>query len=248
MIKSLPEKAYKQAIEPIFEQDFSDNIYGFRPGRSCKDALREVDILLKEGYQYVVNVDLKRYFETIPHDKLKKEIGKRIADVKVLKLIEVFLKQGIMEVLKKWYPEEGTPQEGVISPLLANIYLNLLDHKMEAEGFKMRRYADDLVVLCRDETEALKVMDKIQKWIKSAELKLHLDKTKVVNMTQTGTGFDFLGYHYERTCFKKKLKRWVRKKSMQKLKDAIRSQTKRSNGNGLEQIIATINPILRGMV
>jgi len=240
------QESLKQVIEPIFEREFSDNSYGFRPGRGCKDALREVDRLLKEGYQYIVDVDLKRYFETIPHDKLMSEIGKRIADGRVLKLIESFLKQVIMKGLKEWYPEEGTPQGGVISPLLANIYLNPLDQKMKAEGFTMIRYADDIVVLCCSKSEAVRAMEQIQIWVRSAGLKLHSDKTGVADMTQIGTGFDFLGYHFERTRFNKKLKRWARKKSMQKLKDAIRSQTKRSNGNSLKQIIVTINPILRG--
>lgn len=240
------QAALRQVIEPIFELDFSDNSYGFRPERSCKDALREVNRLLKGGYEYVVDADIESYFDSIPHDRLMEQIGEKIADGRVLRLVESFLKQGVLEGMREWRPKKGTPQGGVISPLLANLYLDPLDHLMEAKGFMMIRYADDFVVLCSSEKEAHRAMEQIKGWIRSVGLRLHSDKTRVVDMRKAGFGFDFLGYHFERTRHSKRISRWPRKKSMQRLKDKIRRWTRRCNGNSLEQIIESINLILRG--
>jgi len=240
------QAALRHVIEPIFERDFSDNSYAFRPGRSCKDALREVDRLLKGGYEHVVDVDIESYFDSIPHDRLMEQIREKIADGRVLRLVESFLKQGVLEGMREWRPEEGTPQGGVISPLLANIYLDPLDHLMKAKGFRMIRYADDLVVLCCSEKEAHKVLEQIKEWIRTAGLRFHLEEMRVVDMRQVGSGFDFLGYHFERTSHRERISRWPRKKSMQRLKDMIRERTRRNNGNSLEQIIELINPTLKG--
>lgn len=240
------QAALRQVIEPIFELDFSDNSYGFRPGCSCKDALREVDQLLKGGSEYVVDADIEDYFDSIPHDRIMEQIGERIADGRALRLVESFLKQGVLEGMREWRPEKGTPQGGVISPLLANLYLDPLDHLMEAKGFMMIRYADDFVVLCSSEKEAHRAMEQIKGWIRSVGLRLHSDKTRVVDMRKAGFGFDFLGYHFERTRHSRRISRWPREKSMQGLKDKIRGRTRRCNGNSLEQIIESINPTLRG--
>ncbi len=137
------QAALRNAIEPIFEREFAAQSYGFRPGRGCKDALRRVDGLLKAGYEWIVDVDLKSYFDTIPHEQLLARIRERVADSKVLDLITAFLKQGVMGGLAGWTPETGTPQGAVISPLLSNIYLNPLDHQMANRGTEMVRYADD---------------------------------------------------------------------------------------------------------
>ena len=131
------QTALRYVIEPIFERDFAEHSYGFRPGRSCKDALRRVDQLLKAGYRYVVDADLKSYFDTIPHDRLMDRIRQKIRDGRVLALIEMFLQQGVLDGLSRWTPETGSPQGAVISPLLSNIYLDPLDHLMAAEGFEM---------------------------------------------------------------------------------------------------------------
>ena len=144
----------RDVLEPIFERDFAEQSYGFRPGRGCKDALRRVDELLKEGYTTVLDVDLKSYFDTIPHQPLLDRVRQKVSDGRVLTLIEQFLKQGVMEGLSQWTPEEGSPQGAVISPLLSNIYLDPLDHMMAEQGFQMVRYADDFVVLCRNREEA----------------------------------------------------------------------------------------------
>lgn len=233
------QAAVVNVIEPIFEKDFAEKSYGFRPGRSCKDALREVDKLLKEGKVWVVDADLKSYFDSIPHEPLMERVEEKISDGKVLQLIRKFLKQGVMESMKEWVPEEGTPQGAVISPLLSNLYLDPLDHKMAEAGYRMIRYADDFVILCGSQAEAEAALAEVTKWCEAAGLKLHPEKTRIVDAAQKG-GFDFLGYHFERGF------RWPRKKSIKKLKDALRIKTKRSNGRSLQAIIADVNKSLKG--
>ena len=166
--------ALRLVIEPIFEKDFAAHSYGFRPGRGCKDALRQVNHLLKAGYNWVVDADLKSYFDTIPHEKLMELVEEKISDRKVLELIGSFLTQGVMESHKDWQPtERGTPQGAVVSPLLSNIYLNGLDHQMARKGYQMVRYADDFIVLCRSQEEAQRAHEEVQRWTRKRELLLH---------------------------------------------------------------------------
>jgi RNA-directed DNA polymerase len=235
--------AVRHVIEPIFEKEFAAHSYGFRPGRGCKDALRRVDELLKQGYVYVVDADLKSYFDTIPHDRLLRRLRERIADGRVLGLIASFLKAGILDGLKEWEPEAGAPQGAVLSPLLSNIYLNPLDHQMAAQRFAMVRYADDFVILCRSQAEAEQALRLIQQWCEVEGLMLHPTKTQIVDVRTAG--FDFLGYHFQ-TTRRGKLTRWPRKKSLDKLKDTLRAKTKRANGRGLQCIIADLNRTLHG--
>jgi RNA-directed DNA polymerase len=232
------QTSLRNVIEPIFERDFAEHSYGFRPGRSCRDALRRVDQRLKTGYRYVVDADLKSYFDTIPHDRLMERIREKISDGRVLRLIETFLKQGVMDGLREWTPEEGSPQGAVISPLLSNIYLDRLDHEMAQAGFSMVRYADDFVILCRTRAEAEEALRRVRAWTENAGLRLHPEKTCIVDATNEG--FDFLGYHFERGY------RWPRKKSLRKLKDSLRAKTKRTNGHSLPTIIFQVNATLRG--
>lgn len=231
--------ASKMVVEPIFEKSFAPTSYGFRPESGCKAALRQVDQLLKEGYTWVVDADIKSYFDTIDHQRLMTRIEEKIADGRVLELLKSFLKQGIMEGMKHLEPTEGTPQGSGISPLLANIYLNPLDWKMIQEGKEMVRYCDDLVILCRSQGEAQTALECLQKWMNEQGLELNAEKTRIVDAAAEG-GFDFLGYHFERGY------RWPRKKSLKKLKDKIRDNTQRCHGESLEAIIQTINPILCG--
>jgi RNA-directed DNA polymerase len=137
------QAALCNVIAPIFERDFAAQSYGFRPQRGCKDALRRTAQLLKEGFTYVVDADLQSYFDTIPQERLLEQVRTKSSDGRVHALIEAFLKQGVMDAGKHWTPEEGTPQGGVLSPLLANIYLDPLDHAMAQAGYEMVRYADD---------------------------------------------------------------------------------------------------------
>jgi len=232
------QTAVLNALEPIFERDFAEHSYGFRPGRGCKDALRRVDGLLQSGYRYIVDADLKSYFDTIPHDRLLALVAKKVSDGRVLNLIESFLKQGVLDGLREWTPEEGSPQGGCISPLLSNIYLDPLDHLMAQQGFEMVRYADDFVILCRSPEDAARALAVVQAWTAEAGLKLHPEKTKIVDATTTA--FDFLGYRFDRG------RRFPRPKSMQKLKDAIRAKTKRTSGESLPKIINDLTPRLRG--
>jgi RNA-directed DNA polymerase len=234
------QTALKMAIEPIFETRFRDGSFGFRPGRGCKDALREVDGLLKEGYTHVVDADLKGYFDSIPRDGLMAQVAKEISDGRVLALIEDFLCQDVMKGMERWTPATGTPQGAVISPLLANIYLHPLDLLMEEAGHRMVRYADDFVILCRTEEEAEEALRRVAAWTTSNGLTLHPDKTRLGDIQQPGQGFDFLGYRFEAG------RRYVRDKSRQAFKDKVRAKTKRSRGVSLKQIVSELNPMLRG--
>ena len=225
-------------MEPIFEREFAEHSYGFRPGRGCKDALRRVDELLKSGYTYIVDADLKSYFDTIPHDGLMDLVGQKVADGRVLTLIEAFLKQGVLDGMREWTPETGSPQGAVISPLLSNIYLNPLDHLMAKAGFEMVRYADDFVILCRSPEAAIQALALVQQWTAADGLTLHPTKTRIVDATEEA--FDFLGYRFENG------KRLPRTKSLKKLKDTIRAKTKRTSGQCLRAIIKSLNPTLRG--
>jgi RNA-directed DNA polymerase len=232
--------AVLQVIEPIYEREFASQSYGFRPGRGCKEALRRVDELLKNGYHWVVDADLKSYFDTIPHEGLMERVGEEIADSGVLNLIRGMLQAGVMDSMKGWQPsEQGSPQGAVISPLLSNIYLNGLDWKMERNGFEMVRYADDFVVLCSSQEQAQAALEQIRQWVEENGLKLHPSKTRLVDASQRG-GFDFLGYHFERGT------KWPRKKSLDKLKDTIRSKTRRSSGRNIKAICKDLNRTLKG--
>ncbi len=233
------QAALRNVLEPIFERDFAEHSYGFRPGRGCKDALRRVDALLKAGSTWVVDADLKSYFDTIPHQPLLDLVRAKISDNRVLALLQAYLEQRVMDTAKDWTPEQGTPQGAVISPLLSNLYLDPLDHLPAQAGIEMVRYADDFILLCRNETEARHALELVRIWTTSVGLVLHPEKTHVVDASQRG-GFDFLGYHFERGL------RWPRKKSRTKLKDTLRSLTKRTTGFSLELIISLINRTLTG--
>jgi RNA-directed DNA polymerase len=232
------QAAIVNVIEPIFERDFAEHSYGFRPGRGCKDALRRVDELLKAGYTHVVDADLKGYFDSIPHQQLMKRLEAKIADGPVLRLIESFLQADILEGATQWTPEQGAPQGAVLSPLLSNIYLDPLDHLVAETGFEMVRYADDFVILCRTAEDAARALETVRQWTADNGLTLHPTKTKVIDACQTG--FDFLGYTFQGE------KHWPRKKSIQKLKDAIRSKTRRTSGHSLQFVVGDVNRTLRG--
>jgi RNA-directed DNA polymerase len=234
------QSALRHVLEPIFERDFAEHSYGFRPNRGAKDALRRVDGLLRVGYTWVVDADFKSYFDTIPRDRLLDRVRSKVSDGRVLALVKAYLRQGVMEGMKSWTPTAGTPQGAVISPLLSNLYLDPLDHAMAERGFEMTRYADDFVVQCRSEAEAREVLAAVETWTAEAGLVLHPDKTRIVDAARKGDGFDFLGYHFEAG------RRWPRKKSLVKVKEAIRAKTHRANCRSLTQIVADVNRTLRG--
>jgi RNA-directed DNA polymerase len=188
----------------------------------------------------VVDADLKAYFDSLPQARLMERVREKIADGRVLSLLERMLQAGVMEAAKGWQPtEQGTPQGAVISPLLANLYLNDLDWTMVRKGFEMVRYADDFVVLCRSQAEAQTALETVRGWVEANGLSLHPTKTRLVEASQPG-GFDFLGYHFERGM------KWPRAKSLKQLKDTIRQETRRSQGRSLKAICADLNDTLRG--
>ena len=233
------QMAIKLVIEPIFEHTFRDSSYGFRPERGCKDALREVEAWLKAGYNWVVDADIKGYFDNISHELMMSKVEQHIADKRLLSLLEAYLKQDIMDEGESWKAAKGTPQGAVLSPLLANIYLNELDHLI-GEKYCMVRYADDFVILTTSEAEAENALAEVRKWMESHQLELHPEKTRIVNETDDPNGFDFLGYTF------KKGMRLVRKKSLMAMRDKIRLHTRRSQGVGITTVIDRLNPILRG--
>ena len=233
------QTALRNVLEPIFERDFAEQSYGFRPQRSNKQALRKVEALLKAGYTQVVDADLKSYFDTIPHQLLLERVEEKVSDGRVSKLLAAYLQQGVMEGLASWTPETGTPQGAVISPLLSNIYLDPLDHLLATAGIEMVRYADDFVILCRTEAAARQALALVQDWTVRNGLSLHPEKTRIVDATKRG-GFDFLGYHFERGY------KWPRQKSIKKLRATIRRKTQRTNGHALSTIIEDVNRTLRG--
>lgn len=232
------QTALRNVIEPIFERDFAEHSYGFRPGRGCKDALRRVDGLLAAGYTHVVDVDLRRYFDTIPHEPLMARVRTKIADGRVLALIESFLAQDVMDGMEAWTPTSGSPQGAVISPLLSNAYLDPLDHLMAETGMEMVRYADDMVILCRTAQDAETALIEVQRWTAQAGLTLHPEKTRVVDADQEG--FDFLGYRFRNG------RRQPRAKSIKKLKDTIRAKTPRLHGRSMWAIVDDVNRTTRG--
>jgi len=232
------QTAIVHVLEAIFERDFAATSYGFRPNQGCQPALDRVEELRAAGYRYVVDADLKSYFDTIPHERLLQRIREKVADGRLLKRIESFLKAGILEGLREWTPTAGAPPGAVLSPLLSNVYLDPLDHLMAAKGVERVRYADDFVILCRSKAEAERALEQVQTWVEANGLTLHPDKTRIVDI-QAGY-FDFLGYRFERS------KRDVRPKSLEKMKEAVRDKTRRTDGRSLAVIIADLNRTLVG--
>jgi RNA-directed DNA polymerase len=234
------QTALKLVLEPIFEKEFLPVSFGFRPERSCKDALRIVDRALKEGFTWVVDADLQSYFDTIPKQPLLALVREKVSDGKVLKLLERFLEQDVMDGIKRWTPVAGTPQGSVISPLMSNLYLHDLDGLLSEAEHKYARFADDFVALCRTRQEAEAVLAKIQVWVEQKGLRLHPEKTRVGNCMENGQGFEFLGYRFEAG------RRWARPKSRKALRDKIREKTGRTRSGSLETIVSELNPILQG--
>lgn len=232
------QTALLHVLEPIFDATFSPSSYGFRHGRGCHHALERVEQLLDAGYHYVVDADLKSYFDTISKPRLMTRLREKVSDSRVLRLVKLFLQQGVMEGLREWTPERGTPQGAVLSPLLANIYLNPLDHTLNDAGYALVRYADDFVILCKSREDAEAALAMVQRWVNDNELTLHPTKTKVVDARSEG--FDFLGYHFRGAL------RVPRTKSLKKLKDAVRQKTKRNNGMDLPCTCARLSQQLRG--
>jgi RNA-directed DNA polymerase len=232
------QTALVHVIEPILDATFHERSFGFRHGRGCRQALHCVEQLLEAGYVYVVDADLKGYFDTIPKDRLLEIVQQSISDRRVLGLVKQFLDQGIIEELRTWTPEAGVPQGAVLSPVLANAYLNPLDHRLSEIGYQMVRYADDFVILCRAPEEAEAALAEVRTWVTQQGLTLHPDKTHIVDSREKS--FSLLGY-----SFRGKL-RFPREKSHQKLVDKIREMTPRKSGESLDVMIQQLNRSIQG--
>ena len=233
------QQALLNILEPIFEVKFHNDSYGFRPYRSAHQAIKEVKKSISEGKEWIVEVDIRKYFDTVRHEILLEKLNEEVSDGSVLKLIKSFLRSGVMEEGVKIQTEEGTPQGGVISPILANIYLNEFDWQMSDEGYKVVRYADDLVVMCSDKEEAIKAYEKIQEIVEDKlKLKIHEGKTRILN--HRDERFEFLGFSFH---WKYLL---IRKKSLEKFKDKVREVTRRQQPRNVKEVIQRLNYVLRG--
>lgn len=243
------QAALKMVIEPIFEAGFHPNSHGFRPGRKAQDALTAVQRHLHTGLVHVIDADLKGYFDSIPHERLLTAVSRKIADGRIIDLIRRMLTAGIVDGAELQEPDEGTPQGGVISPLLANIYLDELDHLMAQHGHVMERYADDFVIHCSSPEEATQALARLQAWTAHAGLTLHPTKTRLVDMTQPRQHLDFLGFRFLRHRNQQgadKILRLVRPKSLERVKDRIRDLTPRKMAHSLGVTIKELNQTLRG--
>lgn len=243
------QRALKNVLEPIFEATFHPSSHGFRPGRGCRDALREVWGLMDSGQQVVVDADIRGFFDAIPKDRLLERVRERVSDGRVLDLVEGYLNQGVMEGTAYWEPETGTPQGAVISPLLANVFLTPFDWHMHAHGVRIVRYADDFVLLCRSMAEAERALELAAEWMAENGLELHPVKTRLVDMAAEGAHFTFLGYRFKRHTNRKgrnRILKLVSDKSLGKFRSAINARTGRCNGYGMPEIIRRVSRTLRG--
>lgn len=231
------QEACRSVIEPIFEAEFLESSHGFRPGRSVDSACAQVEQYLSEGKTWVVDVDIEKCYDSIPHELLIDRVARRVADGKVLDLIRSFLRSGVMEEMNVRHETTGTPQGGIISPLLANIFLHDLDVALEACGVAWVRYADDVVALCQGREEAERVLEQMRRVLDGLGLKLSPDKTRIVPLDE---GFDYLGWHYQGR------QRWPRQKSVDKLRYRLRAMTRRSRPGSLQSICAELAPVQRG--
>lgn len=231
------QEALRSLIEPIFEVEFLEGSHGFRPGRSTETACQRLEELLKGGKVWVVDADITGFFDNIDHEKELEQVNRRIADGKVLGLIRAFLEAGVMEEMKVRYATTGTPQGGVVSPLLANIFLHAMDEALEARGISWVRYADDFLLLCETREEAEAALDAVKGILAGLGLTLSPEKTQIRHLDE---GFDFVGWHYQGR------QRWPRHKSVKALRLKLREKTRRLRPGSMELICGEITPILRG--
>lgn len=232
------QQAVLQVLAPVFEAYFHPSSHGFRPGRSTRTAARELERLRRKGYRHVVDLDIKGFFDHVDHEVLMRLVRRVVKDRRVLGLIRGWLKAGVMEEGKVRYLTSGTPQGGVISPLLSNIYLTVLDEALSEGGYCFVRYADDVVIACRTEEEAGKALDYAREVLKGLKLELSEEKTTIGSFR---AGFDFLGFHFGRR------RRGVGGKSLKGFYRKVREVTRRhQRDTPVAEVIRRLEPILRG--
>jgi RNA-directed DNA polymerase len=235
------QTALLQVLEPLFEPGFANCSYGFRPGRGCHDALRQVMTLLEAGYVYIVDADISKFFDNLNHQTLLDLIQQKIREEQILHLIRALLKTGVMEGDIVTEPEIGTPQGGPISPLMANICLNPLDHFMVEQGFHMVRYADDFLILSRTPAKATEAHEMVRAWLERTGLSLNLEKTRITDLGNRDS-FDFLGYHIDQEGLQPRIE------NLEKLQGKIWELTRRSRRDKPETIIKDLNDRLGGWI
>jgi len=251
------QQALQNRLEPIFEAVFDDASFGYRPGRSTKDALRKIWQEIQAGYEWIVDADLSNFFGTVDHEKLVALVAKRVSDSRVLRLIRSMLKADCLVDGQRLPTEQGTPQGGVVSPILSNVLLTPFDREMRHRGYRLTRYADDWVVTCRTRREAERVLVEATKILTALGVELNRDKTRIVHVQH---GFEFLGYKIKRGTRRlqlspERIRSGVRsgdlyaiprQKSVEQFQDQIRKRTRRKAPVSTQQLIAEINPVIRG--
>ncbi len=251
------QQALLNRLEPIFEPGFDDASFGYRRGRSAKDALRKIWRELQEGREWIVDADLKDFFGSVDHDRLVTLVAQRVSDGRVLRLIRSMLKAGCMVEGRRLATEQGTPQGGVVSPLLSNVLLTPFDREMRRRGYRLTRYADDWVVTCRSRAEARRVLAEAIRILRELGVTLNEEKTRIVHVKH---GFEFLGYKIKRGSRSMRLAAkqirsgtragslyaYPRQKSIQHFRDQIRQGTRRKAPVSTRELIEQINPVIRG--